>query len=233
MGFQYGLPYLSNTAIDACQDFRSQDGLYSLINAEHTARNSRGRAGKAKGHIKGKDLFDANLWKHEDSTSTFYTFIASLRRRIKNNTRQTSATHKFIKRLRNEKKLVRCYTQNIDGLEAREDLCTDLSRGTGGRNRFTKASLALPNHEHQNVPGGRLDGGCEVVQLHGDLETLRCTICSYREPCNKKQESQLLQGRAPPCPNCTQEDNDRRERGKRGCTMGTRKSDRRSMFFLS
>ena len=203
------------------QDFRSEDGLYSLINVKHNHRIGKGSAPKAKGHIKGKDLFDANLWKSADSTSVFYTFIASLRRKIQEEIKSTSATHKFIRRVRDQGKLVRCYTQNIDGLEAHEGLCQDLARGKGSRSRFTKGALSLPNRTQQNIPGGKVDGGCEVVQLHGDIATLRCTICRYEGAWNTLQKADLLRGRAPKCPSCSSQDHDRRGRGKRGSQIGT------------
>lgn len=172
-------------------------------------------------NVKGKDLFDSVLWKDPRSTSVFYTFIASLRKRIREEVKQTTPTHRFIRTLRDSRRLVRCYTQNIDGLEAREGLCTDLSRGKGVRSRFTKKSLALPNGSIRQSPGGDQDGGCEVVQLHGNLETLRCTLC--QKICGWEEgdrETVLLSGKAPECFSCMLQDQDRRDRGKRGTKIG-------------
>ncbi len=172
-------------------------------------------------NVKGKDLFDSVLWKDPRSTSVFYTFIASLRKRIREEVKQTTPTHRFIRTLRDSKRLVRCYTQNIDGLETREGLCTDLSRGKGVRNRFTKKSLALPKASTGQSLGGEQDGGCEVVQLHGDLETLRCTFC--QKTCGWEEggrEAVLLSGEAPECFSCMLQDQDRRDRGKRGTKIG-------------
>ena len=216
--------YISSTSqLIVTQDFRSRDGLYSLINAEHNARTKPGRMRTARGHIKGKDLFDANLWKSADSTSVFYTFIASLRRKIREEVKGASATHKFIRRARDQGKLVRCYTQNIDGLEGQERLCQDLTRGRGNRGRFTRSSLQLRDRKDHNRPGEKMDGGCEVVQLHGDLESLRCTICRHQESWGGSQERKFSKGHAPECPNCSQQDLDRRGRGMRGTTVGTRR----------
>lgn len=173
-------------------------------------------------NIKGKDLFDSILWKDPLSTAVFYTFVASLRQKIREEVRATTPTHKFIRTLRDSRKLVRCYTQNIDGLEAREGLCSNMRRGKGSRLRFTKKSLALPKAPARKLPGGDHDGGCEVVQLHGDLDVLRCTLC--QKTCGWEEggrEALLLSGRAPECLSCTLQDQGRRDRGKRGTKIGT------------
>lgn len=173
-------------------------------------------------NIKGKDLFDSMLWKDPDSTSVFYTFIASLRMKIRDEVKATTPTHRFIRTLRDSQKLVRCYTQNIDGLEARNGLCTDMERGKGSRSRFSKKSLALPNGPAKKVRGGDQDGGCEVVQLHGNLDALRCTLCG--KTCGWDEggrEAMLFGGKAPECLSCTLQDQSRRDRGKRGTAIGS------------
>ena len=174
------------------------------------------------GNIKGKDLFDSMLWKDPLSTSVFYTFIASLRARIRDEVKATTPTHRFIRTLRDSRKLMRCYTQNIDGLETREGLCTQLESGKGSRSRFTKKALSLPRAPALRLPGGGQDGGCEVVQLHGDLDTLRCTLCQKIFGWGEgSSETLLLRGKAPECLSCTLQDQERRDRGKRGMKIGT------------
>lgn len=172
--------------------------------------------------LKGKDLFDSIIWKDPLTTSIFYTFIASLRKKIREDVKHTTPTHKFIRALRDSGKLVRCYTQNIDGLEARDGLCTDLSRGKGNRSRFMKRVVDKPRPAVPTLSGSEHDGGCEVVQLHGDLDVLRCTFCqklfSWTE---KNREGRLLSGQAPECSACVTHDEDRRSRGKRGTAVGT------------
>lgn len=130
--------------------------------------------------IKGKDLFDSMVWNNHLSTSIFLTFIASLRRQIRNEVKQTTRTHKFIRQLRDGGRLVRCYTQNIDGLEAREGLEMDLARGQGARSRFSPQNIKDAGAERdrlRDIRGGPLDGGVEVVGLHGGLSQLRCGLC--------------------------------------------------------
>ena len=173
-------------------------------------------------NIKGKDLFDASLWKDELSTSIFYTFIASLRRKIRGEVVGTTATHSFIRQLRDQKKLVRCYTQNIDGLEARDGLSTDLDRGKGSNARFTRKAMQLPRSTTNDLHGSMSDPGCEVVQLHGDLDVVRCTLCSNL--CSWEEggsETIFLSGKAPRCQNCSYLDQCRQDRGMRGTAVGS------------
>ena len=172
--------------------------------------------------LKGKDLFSSSIWMDSQSTSTFYTFIASLRKKIHDEVRQTAAAHRFLRTLRDSKRLVRCYTQNIDGLETREGLCADLDRGKGNRARFTKKAMTLPRGRANFLPGGNLDGGCEVVQLHGDLKVLRCDTC--RKTCQwegSSREALLLSGEAPKCESCQVQNQDRQDQGKRGTKIGS------------
>ena len=167
-------------------------------------------------------MFDAALWNDELSTSTFYTFIASLRRKIRDEVRQPTTTHRFIRTLRDSQRLVRCYTQNIDGLEAREGLSMDLNRGKGNKARFTKRAMVKLRPLQPTLPGSISDGGCEVVPLHGDLNLLRCTLCQQKSKWDENgNEAMLLRGCAPACQSCALQDQERRVRGKRGTKIGS------------
>ncbi|KAL8795933.1 MAG: hypothetical protein Q9195_001677 [Heterodermia aff. obscurata] len=218
-------------------DFRSKEGLYALIQSSYDQAAATGPDTLSKlppslnqppmtpskaSNIKGKNLFDSMLWKDPDSTSVFYAFIASLRMKIRDEVKATTPTHRFIRTLRDSQKLVRCYTQNIDGLEARNGLCTDMEKGKGSRSRFSKKSLALPNVPAKRFRGAVQDGGCEIVQLHGNLDVLRCTLCG--KTCGWDEggrEALLLGGKAPECLSCTLQDQSRRDRGKRGTAIGS------------
>ena len=134
----------------------------------------------------------------------------------------TTATHRFIRQLRDQKKLVRCYTQNIDGLEARDGLSTDLERGRGNNTRFTRKAMQLPRSTANCLAGSISDPGCEVVQLHGDLDVVRCTLCSTL--CSWEEggsETIFLSGNAPRCQNCAYQDQSRQDRGMRGTAVGS------------
>lgn len=192
-----------------------------MINKEYNSR-LRTRRTSSIGNLSGKDLFDSALWNDDLKTSVFYTFIASLRQKVKEVKRPSDA-HKFIRTLRDQRKLVRCYTQNVDGLESRENLSMDLSCGKGSRSRFTPKALALPTHPTHMLKDGQLYGGCEVVPLHGDLKYLRCTFCQERFDWEESgHDRTYLSGSATQCDRCVEIDEVRRAGGKRGLKIGTR-----------
>lgn len=232
-------------------DFRSKDGLYSLIHkcrasntpsddespvspkkrkfsdidsnsmtsSQDSASSKSSRASTVGATVKGKDLFDARVWKNPESTSTFYTFIASLRKQIHQEVKQTSQTHKFIRVLRDGGRLMRCYTQNIDGLESREGLSSDLSRGKGSKRRFMKKVFESPRPFHIDKDSD-YDGGCEVVPLHGDLDKLRCNLCQKLADWTDADTDLFFEGEAPPCQACSSKAQNRRNSGKRGLSVG-------------
>lgn len=114
---------------------------------------------------------------------------------------------------------MRCYTQNIDGLEAREELVTDLRRGKGNKRRFMKKNYEKPRPVQ--AAGTDFDGGCEVVQLHGDLDRLRCTMCSTQYEWTEEETDIYLEGAAPKCPKCHEKSEVRQASGKRGLAVGS------------
>ncbi|KAI0034169.1 DHS-like NAD/FAD-binding domain-containing protein, partial [Vararia minispora EC-137] len=156
-------------------DFRSSDGLYNLVKKQYPNII-----------LKGRDLFDASLFRDPESTSVFYTFISQLKQSI--DTATPSPTHHFIKTLDTKKKLLRSYTQNIDGLEERAGLAGSSSeevRATG------KGKTKLRTKDVRNV------------QLHGDIHRVRCTVCSADLPCTEEYLRDFDEGTAPDCPECT------------------------------
>lgn len=113
---------------------------------------------------------------------------------------------------------MRCYTQNIDGLETREGLVTDLTRGKGNKRRFMKKHYESPRPSH--VQGTDFDAGCEVVQLHGDLQKLRCTMCAVQYEWTDEETKIYLEGAAPNCEICKAKSEERMASGKRGLAVG-------------
>ena len=82
--------------------------------------------------------------------------------------------------------------------------------------------MGLPRSLASLIPGGMADGGCEVVPLHGDLESLRCNIC--RAVCKWETgdpKAMLSDGKNLDCQSCLAADRDRRDRGKRGTSVGS------------
>jgi NAD-dependent histone deacetylase SIR2 len=176
------------------------DGLYNLVKEQYP-----------NAVVKGRDLFDAVLWSDATSTSLFYTFLANLRNEVLN-VKETSSVHKFIRTLADTGRLLRCYTQNIDGLEEREGLVVDISHGKGKRKRPFPLSEDDTRSDQEK--------GCQVVQLHGDLKTLRCTNCQLLTEYSPCQVATLLSGAAPVCSACETASVCRQAAGKRATKIG-------------
>ena len=85
--------------------------------------------------------------------------------------------HRFLSHLRDGRRLVRVYTQNIDGLEEEAGLRMYALDGTGAA----------------------AEG--DVVQLHGDLRWLRCGLCHAKFPLAPHMAS-YKRGEPVPCPDC-------------------------------
>ncbi|TPX63428.1 hypothetical protein SpCBS45565_g06628 [Spizellomyces sp. 'palustris'] len=161
-------------------DFRSADGLYNLVKEKYP-----------NAIVKGKDLFDATLFKDPVSTSLFYTFMAELKQVI--NQANTTPTHHFVKDLDERGQLLRCYTQNIDCLELRLQMSCDLSNKQSAR----------------------------IVQLHGDLDHVVCTICQAMFDFSDTFRDDFKEGGPPSCPTCVEMEGVRIAAGKRPLPIGT------------
>lgn len=135
--------------------------------------------------LRGRDLFDASLFRDPTSTSVFYTFVSQLKQSVDGAT--PSPTHHFLKTLDAKKKLLRSYTQNIDGLEERAGLLGSSSQGAKSN---VKGKSKIQVKEVRNV------------QLHGDIHRVRCTFCSADLHCTEEYLNLFDQGLAPDCPEC-------------------------------
>ena len=191
------------------------------LDYEPSPSQSKGRRASSSpsSRLRGQDLFDSRVFQNADTTTVFYQFIASMRQKIKDEVHSTSLVHKFVRVLRDGGRLMRCYTQNIDGLEAREGLVTDLRRGKGNKRRFMKKHYEAPRPAH--TMSTDFDGGCEVVQLHGDLDKLRCTMCSTQYEWRYEETEIYLEGAAPSCLKCKEKSAERQATGKRGLAVGS------------
>ena len=156
------------------QDFRSSDGLYALVKQQYPDVV-----------LKGRDLFDASLFRDPTSTSVFYTFISQLKQSI--DVASPTPTHHFIKTLDTKRKLLRSYTQNIDGLEDRAGL---LGSSSLDAKATKKGKSRIKTKEVKNI------------QLHGDIHRVRCTFCSAEYPCTEEHLKLFNRGSAPDCPEC-------------------------------
>ncbi|PNS19941.1 NAD-dependent protein deacetylase hst4 [Sphaceloma murrayae] len=143
-------------------DFRSSTGLFTSLRAEHNLKGS------------GKNLFDASVYKDDSSTSTFHDMV----RNMSKLTKDASATefHHLLATLADEGRLLRLYTQNVDGIDVK------------------MTPLAT------TVPLRKVDGKWpKTVQLHGGLAKMVCSKCKDIRDFN----ADLFDGPEPPvCGEC-------------------------------
>ncbi|KAJ7925995.1 DHS-like NAD/FAD-binding domain-containing protein [Mycena leptocephala] len=108
--------------------------------------------------------------------------------------------------LDSKKKLLRSYTQNIDGFEARAGL------------------LGSASHEAQSNGKGKSKiraKDIRNVQLHGDIHRVRCRSCSAEYPCTQDHVDMFLEGLAPECPECLERAEARIARSARTIKVGS------------
>lgn len=192
---------------------------------EEPSTQSSQTSSRSLPNLKGRDLFDSMVWQDPFTTSIFYMFISSLRQKIQNEVTTTTETHNFIRTLRDGGRLVRNYTQNIDCLEERLGLCTNLTRGPGHRARFHSRTQREPRPETIDEQSAH-NGGVEVVLLHGSLVDLRCGLCGKISSWSEAdRESATLSGQAPDCPSCTEYNAHRTGRGRRELAVGRLRPD--------
>ncbi|CCH44632.1 NAD-dependent histone deacetylase HST3 [Wickerhamomyces ciferrii] len=162
-------------------DFRSINGLYNLIPNSSSS-------------IKGKDLFDISLFNSINTITDFAKFMSNLY--LETQKAKPTKTHKFIEKINNQKKLIRCYTQNIDGLES-------------------QLGLSLDFNEHNDSTHLKTWKKLNVIQLHGDLNSLICTACFEKLNWSMEYIQQMQMGELPECPQCIHKTNLRISQGKR------------------
>ncbi|KAL3241615.1 NAD-dependent histone deacetylase HST4 [Nakaseomyces bracarensis] len=141
-------------------DFRSSDGLFNTMKSETLSS--------------GKESFDFNkVYASDERSNIFHDMIVNLHQ-LSNKSEPTSF-HKMLDKLAGEDRLMRLYTQNIDGLDTR---LTHLT---------TKTPLQKP------IP--------RTIQLHGSVEYMECNMCSKLEKFNPvifQSEEEIV----PSCPQC-------------------------------
>jgi len=163
-------------------DFRSSTGLFKSLKAEHKLKGS------------GKDLFDASVYRDETSTSSFHTMVSSMSRMTKD--AKPTAFHHMLATLAQEGRLMRLYSQNVDGIDTSlEPLGT---------------RIPLTKDENGKWP--------RTIQLHGGLDKMVCSKCQSLSDF----DADLFDGPlAPLCPNCETLDDIRTNfQGKRSHGVG-------------
>ncbi|TXT08930.1 hypothetical protein VHUM_02404 [Vanrija humicola] len=165
-------------------DFRSADGLYAMVKEKYP-----------DAFVSGKELFSSGLFNNPATTSIFYTFIAELS--LACQAAQPTRTHHFIHRLETKGKLLRSYTQNVDGFERRMGI------ESGGRGNGLKKI------------------GTRNVELHGDLGRVRCVLCFADYEARDDYVEMFREGEAPHCPACEDRCAERVNRSARATSIGT------------
>lgn len=146
-------------------DFRSSHGLFNTLRSEHKLKSS------------GKELFDASVYKDDSSTSSFHDMVRDLSTMATK--AKPTAFHHLVARLAQEGRLLRLYTQNVDGID------TSLP--------------PLATH----IPLTHKGPWPQTIQLHGGLEKMMCQKCRH----TSDFQAELFQGPKPPlCPECTVKD---------------------------
>ncbi|CAE6533102.1 unnamed protein product [Rhizoctonia solani] len=117
-------------------DFRSPSGLFQSLKREHPKENI----------TSGRDLFDATVFKSEETTALFYKMISHLA--TLSDAAQPTPFHDMLRGLDARGQLLRVYTQNIDALEERAGLSFGVPTFPS-RSRKRKAEIS---HTHGTSP---------------------------------------------------------------------------------
>ncbi|KAH0595649.1 hypothetical protein MHUMG1_06826 [Metarhizium humberi] len=142
-------------------DFRSSTGLFAAQRNQHKLKAS------------GKHLFDASVYKHESSTSSFHTMVREMSEMSKN--AHPTPFHHLLASLAQEGRLLRLYSQNID--------CIDTSM----------------KPLHTQIPLEPKAPWPTTIQLHGSLDKMVCTKCADIQPF----QGDIFDGpEAPLCESC-------------------------------
>ena len=131
-------------------------------------------------------MFEKDVLYDEERRKELYKCLIEIRNLSRSDNLAQTETHRFLQALKRSGKLRRCYTQNFDGLEARAGLNADME-----------------------------SEDCEVVQLHGNLDTLRCSSCGHSEAWDDVDEAALSSGKIVHCPKCTSRVEERRQQKRR------------------
>ncbi|KAI1077093.1 DHS-like NAD/FAD-binding domain-containing protein [Whalleya microplaca] len=161
-------------------DFRSSKGLFATLPKDHKLKGS------------GKHLFDASVYKHDSTTSSFHNMVRDLSH-LTNNAKPTPFHH-LIASLAKEKRLLRLYTQNVDGLDT----------------SMPPLATTVPLNSKGPWP--------KTIQLHGGLAKMVCSKCNEI----LDFDGSLFEGpEAPLCKGCEETDNVRTSHaGKRSHGIG-------------
>ncbi|KAL8637757.1 MAG: hypothetical protein Q9228_005010 [Teloschistes exilis] len=161
-------------------DFRSASGLFTTLKNEHNLKAS------------GKQLFDASVYQTDSATTSFHSMVRGLSQLASQ--AKPTAFHHLLATLGEEGRLMRLYTQNVDGIDT------------------SLAPLAT------SVPLAAKGPWPRTIQLHGGLEKMVCSKCNHLSDF----QPALFDGPlAPLCTQCVETDKIRTDHaGKRSHGIG-------------
>lgn len=210
------------------QDFRSKEGLYKLAGApEPSLPNSKSnkRPGFTRSlsssssdsasssapsssspSLRGADLFSTQVFSSAASLSKFYKFISNLN--SLSASAQPTPTHHFIRTLSKKGKLLRVYTQNIDGLEERVGL-------TSANPHASASTAGLAAAPSRSSLKGKAKYEGDLVHLHGRAALVRCTVCTYSGEWTDEISQAYEGGYSVQCSQCSERLSVRKALGKR------------------
>ncbi|KAL8929830.1 MAG: hypothetical protein Q9208_000974 [Pyrenodesmia sp. 3 TL-2023] len=161
-------------------DFRGGSGLFASVKDEYNLKAS------------GKQLFDASVYQTDASTTNFHTMVRGLSELASN--AKPTAFHHLLATLGEQGRLLRLYTQNIDGIDT----------------SLTPLATSVPLASKGPWP--------RTIQLHGGLDKMVCSKCSHLSDF----QPTLFEGPLPPlCTHCVEADRVRTDHaGKRSHGIG-------------
>ena len=161
-------------------DFRSSNGLFNTLKSENRLKAS------------GKQLFDASVYQTDASTSFFHDMVRTLSGLVSK--AKPTEFHEMLATLASEGRLLRLYTQNVDGIDT-----------------------SLPPLQ-TIVPLDPKGPWPRTIQLHGSLDKMVCSKCNTLSTFDPEKFS----GPTPSaCPDCIKIDEIRTDHaGKRSHGIG-------------
>ncbi|KAK9467589.1 DHS-like NAD/FAD-binding domain-containing protein [Lipomyces arxii] len=160
-------------------DFRSSTGVFQSVKNEYKLKGS------------GQSMFDFSVYKDKETTAIFHSMISSLH----NISKGASGTsfHRLLSLLSTEHRLLRLYTQNVDGIEL----------------SLTGLDTVVPLPSRAPWP--------KTIQLHGGLQNMICAKCGWMAPFDPKV---FHNDDVPECSECRDLDQVREVVGKRTQGIG-------------
>lgn len=142
-------------------------------------------------------MFNISITTTEDGLCAFNQFMGTIHDKIRNSTIIPGPVHMYLSDMRKQGRLMRVYTQNFDGLEA-------------------KAGLSVLNLEPPPPsPGTPMVNNGVLVQLHGNLSTVRCTHCGHVSQWTREHSTAFADRSKVWCVQCKTDEEKRVTQGKR------------------